>query len=400
MRLDLTDPAFLADPGPVLARLRARGPLAEGHLPLVGRVRLTTTDAAARAVLKRTEDFARSTQTATGRPMARTFWWMPPSIRPLLSNVAQMDGDAHARLRGMIAGAFARTEIAPMRARLAAIADELLDALPSGPVDIRAAYAQPLPLRAICVLLGLPPAEERALASEVVRFSSVGGALEFLRAVPGLKRAQARLHAAFAQGPGPGLLHELTRGEAAAMTDEERVTMALALFVAGHETTVHLITACLARLVRHPHEAAPLREDARARGLYVEEVLRHHTPVLTTNVHYARRACEVEGAQVRRGERLMPLLIAANRDDARHDAPDAFVADRRPNAHLGFGHGPHVCVGMQLARLEADVALERILARAGTLEPAGEAPMMRRLGMRGYARLPVRLAPRRAAAAA
>jgi cytochrome P450 PksS len=126
MSWNLTSPDFLADPAPLLARMRAAGPLVETRVPLVGRTWVTTTDAAARALLKDPR-FVRDPKAATGRSMRRTLWFLPRFLGPMLDSLILKDGEDHRRLRGLVDRAFARTAIDDLVPELERMADGALD---------------------------------------------------------------------------------------------------------------------------------------------------------------------------------------------------------------------------------------------------------------------------------
>ena len=388
------------DPGPLLETLRAQGPLARMRVPLVGRVWVTTTDAAARAVLKDPR-FRRDTATVTGKPLARTYWWMPRRAAPLLDSMIAKDGGDHRRLRRLVDRAFARMAVADLRPGLAARADALLDGIdPRAAADLVDGYTRPLPFAAVADLLGLSHRVD-ALSRAVAPLSAVGGTLSALWALARMGRAVRLIRAEIAaarQAPRPGLLSALVAAEAEGdrLSEDELVAMVFTLFVAGHETTVHLLNAAILTLCDAPHLRERVRADGDARALFVEEVMRFVSPVATTKAHYASEALDVLGAPVAKGEAVFPLLLAANRDPARWDHPERFRSERRPNAHLGFGHGPHACLGMALARLEAEVGIERLLARFPdfALEQAIRPGWTRRMGIRAPDGLSIRLRPR------
>jgi cytochrome P450 len=394
--LDLRDPGFLVDPGPDLARLRARGPLVRLRLPLVGEVWMTTTDAAAREVLKDEARFARDRRHAGRGGMERVIRLLPPFVKPLTANMILKDGADHQRLRQLVDRAFARAQIESLRPEIAAIADALLDRIdPSGPVEIIGAYTRALPLQVISALLGVPEADRARVARLIAPISGPTGVLTGLAALPGLWRLTRYFRALFAEvrrSGRPGLIRELVAAEADGdrLSEDELLAMVFLLFVAGHETTVHLIDNAIGLLAASPEARAALADPGRA-GLMVEEVLRHASPVMMTKVFHASADFDFHGQRLQRGDQVAALLIGANRDPARHEAPEVFRPDRRPNAHLGFGFGPHICVGMQLARAEAQIALERLFARFPGLGLAEPPRWSGRLGIRGPARLWLRL---------
>ena len=400
MSFDLTDPRFLSDPSGLLDELRSGPPLVRVRLPILGTVWLATTDTLVRTVLKDTERFVRDSANAGGRSMSRQFWWVPPFVKPLLRNVSQVDGDDHARLRRLVAGAFARSEIEALRPALAAKATALLAALPHDrPVDLVASFARPLPIQAICEMLGVPDSDQTRIETLAAPLGQVIGLWSFFRAMPALWQLVRYFRAAFedVRSSGrPGLMRELLsyQEDGDQLSDDEVLAMVVALFIAGHETTSALIGAALALLLEDPELARSLRAEPDSLPLFLEEVTRRESPVLLTNMLFATRDTELGGLQIKKGDRIVPLLIAANRDGARFEDPDALVSQRRPNAHLGFGHGPHVCLGMQLARVETQEAVRAMLTGypdARLAVAPGELPRTRRLGLRGFDALPVRL---------
>ena len=396
-RFDIRDPAFLSDPGPMLAALRAQGPVARMRLPIMGTVHATTTDAATRALLKDPR-FVRNPR-GRGR---NAYWFLPPFMKPLLRNVLMTDGAEHARLRGLVSQAFSRHSIEDMRPELERIADDLLRPLPGdAPVDMIASYCRPLPLLAICALLGIADEDRAATARMTAPLSSVSSAWGFVRAMPGLAalmRHFRRLIAEARTQPRPGLLAELVRARDGtdALGDDELLSMVLTLFLAGHETTVHLAGDAILALSDHPEDRAALERDPAAIPIAVEEARRFMSPVMMTKMLFPTEPLEFEGVALKPGDKIIALLIAANHDPDRVDAPSEFHRDRRPNPHMGFGHGPHVCLGMQLARLETAVMVERLLATRPDwrLAVPREAIRFRRsVGLRGLEALPLILGP-------
>lgn len=400
MVYDITDPEFLQNPKPVLAQMRADGPFAEIRLPLLGKLWVATTDASARHVLKSADIFVRDSSAAGGKPMHKRFWWLPPFMKPLLMNMLAFDGDAHKRLRGLVEKAFARTEIEQMRPRLVTIADQLLDSLkPSEPVDIQALYARPLPLMAICELLGIPQADQQRIAAWIAPISGPTSSWTMLRSMPGFYRTLRHFRRDFdvvRKTPRPGLITALVEAEIAGdkLSDDELLAMVVTLFIAGHETTVHLITNAIYGLMSDPDAMAAMKSRAADLPLLLEEFMRSTSPVMMTKPHFVTRETTYEGHTLKRGDMVAALLIGANHDPARFEAPEDFRPQRRPNPHLGFGHGPHVCLGMQLARAEAQVALEQLFTRFPDIRLAApKAPpnWTRRSGIHGLSRLDVLL---------
>lgn len=388
MSFRLTDPEFLADPAPQLARLRAEGALVRTRMPLVGPLWLTTTDAAARTLLKDPR-FLRDPKPITGKSITRQFWWMPRFMAPLTQTLIVKDDPEHKRLRGLVDQAFARTAIEDLRPEITDLADRLLDrAGPGRNVDIVAAYTRKLPFEVISTLLGVPDDMRDRVAAGIAPLSHVTGPLGLVRALFRLRGVMAEFRGLFEAvrtTPRRGLISRMVaaRDGSDALSEDELLAMSLTLFLAGHETTVHLINAAIFAMADDPALLAHFRDHPETRHLMIEEFLRHVSPVAMTKMLFAREDLDFLGTQVKKGEKLSAFLLAANYDPARAEAPERFVPDRRPNAHLGFGYGPHVCLGMQLARIEAEVALDRLFARYPDARIAGGHPgWTRRPGLR------------------
>ncbi len=399
---DLRDPEFLKDPAPFLEKMRAKGPLAKTRIPLLGDLLLTTTDEAARLLLKDSR-FSRDPAAAGGKPFQSKLWWLPHFMRPFLNTMLVKDGDDHARIRSLVDRAFSRRSIEDMRPRLEVIADGLLNNLPTGaPVDIVKGYAAPLPLMAICELLGLPEEDREKVSGWISPISRPTGLMRILVSAPGLYRITRYFRGLFDEvrknpdkAPA-GLIRELVlvESEGDQLNEDELLALVFTLFVAGHVTTVHLISDAIVGFVDRPEPPTDITSNPAQLALAVEEFMRFFTPVLMSKPHYAKEDVEFGDVMVKRGEKVSALLLAANYDPGRFDAPENLQPDRRPNPHLGFGHGKHVCLGMQLARVEAQVALSRLFARYPTLRlsgPRDEVKFQDQTGVRGINRLMLEL---------
>jgi cytochrome P450 len=198
------------------------------------------------------------------------------------------------------------------------------------------------------------------------------------------------------RNPRLGLIGELIRAEedGEKLDESELISMVLLLLVAGFETTTHLISDSVLALERNPQQKAWLFADPSARmERAVEELARYNSPVQGTKPKFVAKDTMFFGQQLRRGDIAMALVAAANADPAAFDAPDRLRLDRFPNPHLVFSSGIHFCLGMQLARVEAQAALSRLHARYPRLEVvAPDKPQwIERLGIRGLKALPVRL---------
>jgi cytochrome P450 PksS len=309
------------------------------------------------------------------------------------------DGAEHARLRGLVEEAFARVAVDGLTDDITAIADRLLDRIEADrPVDIITAYTRELPFEVICVMLGIPEAERPYLVQRLKPISSAGSIPAALWAMVRMAPLVRRMRSYYRGGARQittGLVGALNSGSAdgSRLTEDEFVAMVFMLFVAGHETTVHLINNALLALTERPDLRRHFRAAPGDIPIFVEEVMRHASPVMMTKMLFVRQDCDFMGVRLRKGEMVTGLLIAANHDPARYTNPEDMIPDRRPNPQLGFGFGPHVCLGMQLARAEARIAIERLLMRFENIETAAPVVWSGRAGIHAPRALVLRLRP-------
>ncbi|MFI7387849.1 cytochrome P450 [Streptomyces sp. NPDC049813] len=317
------------------------------------------------------------------------------------------DGDDHRRLRSLVSRAFTARRVAALRPRVEALVEELLDAVAreaavDGVVELRSRFALPLPMRAICELFGVDE-EFRGrlhhLSSQVVSTGTTPQ--EALAADREMVEVLARVAAARAAAPGDDLTSALiaARAEDGDRLSQEELIGTLILFVvAGHETTLNLITNAVRALCGHPEQLALVRAGRATWADVVEETLRWDSPVSCFPFRYPTRDLTVEGTVIPRGTPVLAGYSAAGRDPAAH-GPDADRFDLgRPAGvrHLSLGHGAHYCLGAPLARLEATVALERLFTRFPRLALAvPEEELAAHAGFVGNSvrRLPVRPGP-------
>ncbi len=383
--LDLTDPAFLADPYPAYQRLRNEDP--------VHRVAPGTW------VLSRYEDVARALRdhdTFSSAPMNMG----APGFKFLIG----ADPPDHTRLRRLVTRPFHPAAIAQLEPRIRAISDELVDELvvanERGEADLVEHLAYPLPVIVIAELLGIP-IERRA---DFKRWSDamIGGmAADFDRSAGAV--AAMEMFAYFSEviaerqaAPGDDLVSLLVGG-AEPLNNQELLLFCMLLLVAGNETTTNLISNGALALFDRPDAVERLRREPALLPAAIEEALRFDAPVqslmrqVTTDV-------EIGGRHLPPGETVVVLYGAANRDERRYPEADEFVVDRyaafRGVAdHVGFGAGIHYCLGAPLARLEARVAAEVLLARTRGMRPAGPGRRTSSLLVRGMTSLPVTFTP-------
>jgi cytochrome P450 len=396
VRADFTSQDYYRNPAASIEKLRALGPVVEVNFPIIGKVWTTTTQALADQVLKDADTFTIRKDDGT---VAGLRWWMPGIVRTLTKSMLSMDEPDHKRLRDIVDEAFRRRAVIGMEPHISAIGDQLADELfkEGSPADIVERYARKLPLSVICELLGLPLADREKFMTWAGGFTRFTGALGFLAMIPNvfaMKRyIEEHLDTVRRQG-GEGLIAEIVRveKEGGRISGDEIVSMVFLLLFAGHETTTHLISGSVHELLKNPGLRDWLEQDWSRADLAVEEFLRFITPVQFTKPRFVRRDVDLGGVTVKKGDRIMAMLAAANMDPAANPHPERLDLARKPNRHIAFGTGIHFCLGHQLARIEGKCALKSLFGRWPKLALAvdeKEISWRKRPGLRAIDRLPV-----------
>ena len=394
-RLDFTSQDYMRDPAKGLAKLRAAGPVVEVRFPIVGKTWITTTSDLAGRVLKDSETFTmRKNGTVAGLR-----WWMPGWIRTLAVSMLTMDEPDHTRLRSIVDEAFRRRAVLDMEPHILAIADQLAAELfaDGSPADLVERYARKLPLSVICELLGLPLADRPKFTAWASGITRVMRPIGFFSMIPNLLAMRHYLEQQIEtvrQHGGEGLVAELVRveKEGGQISRNEMVAMVFLLLFAGHETTTHLISGSVHELLKNPGLRDWLEEDWNRAGLAVEEFLRFISPVQFTKPRYVRKDVELGGVRLKKGDRIMPMLAAANLDPQANVHPERLDLERKPNRHIAFGTGIHFCLGHQLARIEGACALKALFRRWPRLQLAVDESQItwrRRPGLKAIEHLPV-----------
>ncbi|KWV50011.1 cytochrome [Bradyrhizobium macuxiense] len=393
---DFSSENFNRDPVAGIAALRARGQIVEVKFPIVGRVWLTTTYDTATAMLK---DSATFTLRKEDGEVAGLRWWMPKSIATVANNMLTMDEPDHTRLRSIVDEAFRRRAVLDMEPHIRAIADRMADELFAAgtPADIVQRYARILPVSVICELLGLPLADRPKFIAWANAMTQLRSPISFLRMMGSLskmRRYLAEQLQSVREKGGKGLIAELVQveKEGGRITPDEMVSMMFLLLAAGSETTTHLISGSVFELLRDPARRDWLEADWSRISLAIEEFLRFVSPVQFTKPRYVRREVELGGVRLKKGDRVMAMLAAANVDPAAHEHPEKMDLERKPNRHVSFGTGIHFCLGHQLARIEAACALQALFTRWTRLQLAVKPEQVRwrgRPGIRAIDKLPV-----------
>ncbi len=365
-----TEPAFVQDPYPFYDRMRAAGPLVlweDYGLPAAAGFAEVN-------LLMRDRRLGR--EPVDPDPV-------PPHLAPFYAvenhSMLEAEPPRHTRLRALVLRAFTSRRINGMAGEIAALCDSLIDAFPAGDFDLLRAYCAPLPVRVIARLLGVPEDMAPQLldwSNAMVRMYQAGRARpaedaaaraaaefsEFLRGYVRERRAR----------PAGDLITRLIAAEAEGETlsVDELVSTCILLLNAGHEATVHSLGNGVKAMLERGVEPGWLT-DAAAPAL-VEEILRHDPPlhIFTRHVY---EPLEIGGHLLARGDRVLCLIGGANREPAVYPDPHRFDPGREARAHAAFGAGIHFCVGAPLARLEMQIALQRLFARCPRLALA-EAP--------------------------
>ncbi|MEU8960321.1 cytochrome P450 [Streptomyces sp. NPDC048491] len=384
---------FTRDPYRVYAELRAQGPVHRIRMPEGAEAWLVVGYEAGRAAL------------ADGR-LSKEWRNAAPGlgVKPVSAGITMLSSDApdHTRLRKLVTRAFTPRRVDELAPRVQEMTDGFVDAMLAAPdrrADLVEALSFPLPITVICELIGVPALDQDAfrhwsnislsaplLEDRLAASRSTNGYLKRLledkRAQPGDDLISALIHTADQEG-----------GDR--LSQNELLGMAWVLLVAGHETTVNLISNGMLALLRHPDQLAALRADFD--GLIddaVEEMLRYDGPVETPTYRFTREPVDIAGTLVPGGGELVLVALAdADRDPARYPEPDRFDIRRDARGHVAFGHGIHYCLGAPLARLEARIAVRTLLDRCPDLaldiDPAA-LPWRTGMMIRGPQRLPVR----------
>ncbi|MFK0154026.1 cytochrome P450 [Streptomyces sp. NPDC090499] len=302
-----------------------------------------------------------------------------PEATGLPPSFIRLDPPEHDRLRRIANSSFGPPHqphrIDGMQGRLEEIVTELIDGLGDArEIDLVDQVAYPFPVTVICRLLGVPREDEprfRAWVDPIV----AGLDPDSRTADDSAKTAQeARLQLGMylnglveqrAREPREDMLSDLvhSHGPDGAMTTMEVLSTSVLLLIAGHETTVNLITNGMLTLLRHPQYLERLRDDPGLSVRIVEELLRYEPPVQLLPQRTCIADLEVHGVTIPKGSRIWLVLAAGNRDPHRFTDPDRFDPDRQDIQHLGFGSGIHSCFGAPLARLEAQIALAQLARR-------------------------------------
>ncbi|MFE9725508.1 cytochrome P450 [Streptomyces sp. NPDC005794] len=376
---------LVADLDAESAALRAAGPLAEVELPGGVRCYAVTHHAEARQLLtdsRVVKDI--NVWNAWQRGEIPMDWPLIGLVNPGRSMLT-VDGAEHRRLRSLIAQALTVKRVERLRSGIEALTNASLDrlaALPKGEtVDLKAEFAYPLPMNVISELMGVDAADHPLLKELFEKFFSTQTPPE---EVPQL---MADLGAHFTKivdgkraNPGDDLTSALIAAseDGDHLSDEEIVNTLSLIIAAGHETTISLVVNVVEALQTHPEQRERVLSGEVPWENVIEETLRWNTPATHVLIRFATEDIEVGDKVLPKGEALIVSFGALGRDEAQYGpTAGAFDITRSPNRHIAFGHGPHVCPGAALSRLEAGVALPALYERFPGLDLAVPASALR-----------------------
>ena len=313
---------------------------------------------------------------------------LPPELD---ANLVNMDGDNHLRLRRIVSKAFTARRVEQMADGIRAVAVELLDRFEAPTVDLVPAYTGQLPLHVISNLIGVPAEDRLPFAAWTTAMFAPSHPREAAEGVATMQKFMLELVGRRRDEPGDDLLSAIiqARDEQDRMTENELVSLAFLLLLAGVENVGHVIANGVLALLDDPG----LRDPAGLPGV-VEELLRHVPPLPVALRRFPVEDIDVDGVLIPAGDTVYLGVMSANRDPARFVDPDAFDTSR-PSQHFTFGHGLHYCLGAPLARLETRIALDALFTRHPDLRlatPVRDLPWRSSFRSHALKSLPVTLA--------
>ncbi|MBH0346316.1 cytochrome P450 [Bacillus pacificus] len=296
----------------------------------------------------------------------------------LTTHMLNSDPPNHSRLRSLVQKAFTPKMIAQLDGRIQRIADDLIsDIERKGTLNLVDDYSFPLPIIVISEMLGIPKEDQakfRIWSHAVIASpetpeeiketeKQLSEFITYLQYLVDMKR----------KGPKEDLVSALILAESEGhkLSARELYSMIMLLIVAGHETTVNLITNTVLALLENPNQLQLLKDNPKLIDSAIEEGLRYYSPVEVTTARWAAEPFQIHHQTIQKGDMVIIALASANRDETVFENPEIFDITRENNRHIAFGHGSHFCLGAPLARLEAKIAITTLFNRMPKLQIKG-----------------------------
>jgi pimeloyl-[acyl-carrier protein] synthase len=390
----LLEPEVLANPYPLYHKLRSEDPV---HWDRFLQTWVVTRYS---DVLNVLHSFSADRTPTPEQLTAMGLSGLNPIAKVMVKQMLFMDAPAHTRLRGLASVAFTPQRVGVLRGHIQEIADHLLDRVQTtGKMDIIADFAAPMPAIVTAEMLGVPTEDHSDLKKWSADFAEMLGNFQHNPdRIPRVLESTNNLTTYFRDAigkmrehPREGLIHSFMTAELDGdrLTEEEIIANCVVIMVGGQETTTNLIGNGLLTLMRNPEQLAQLRDNPSLIPSAVEELLRYESPSQHTG-RIAREDVQMGGKQIRKGQAVMAIMAAANRDPERFSEPDQLILDRSDNKHVAFGWSSHFCFGAPLARMEGQIAFETILRRLPNLGIVpGPLTWRDNSGLRGLTALPV-----------
>jgi cytochrome P450 len=390
---------FAADPYPALARLRADSPVCPVSSPRFDSYLITRFDDAKAAL---NDPRLSKDLYGPGQHFLRIFG---PNSEEINKNMLNSDPPEHSRLRRITSRAFAPRRIEALRPRVAQIVSDLLDkVVPQGQADLMHDFAIPLPMMVISELLGIPESDhDRVLEwTQVIRESGSSGR-PMVEERAAVQEAQLQLHHYLAElvqakrgHPADDMITSLIEAcdQEGQLSERELVSTAFLLLFAGHQTTADFIGNAMVALLTNRDQLDLLLDTPELLPAAIEELLRFDGPLPVASPRIATEDIEFQGVRIPEGSIVGVAINAANHDPEQFDDPDRLDLTCERGPHMGFGHGVHYCLGVSLARMEAQIGIGALLRRLPGLQLGLPVQELRRLPaaspFRGLLELPVR----------
>ncbi|MCE7079516.1 cytochrome P450 [Streptomyces sp. ST2-7A] len=385
------------------ATLRTAGPAVAVELP--GGIRAWSLNR--HDVIKRVLGDPRVTKSARNHWPAFINGEIPPDWELIswvaMDNMVTAYGQNHVRLRRLVGKAFSPRRTEAFRSRVEELTDQLLDALEQTPpgevVDLRERFAYPLPARLVADLIGMAE-DARAKTAKVIdaMVDTTLTPAEAQAVLVGWRGAMADLIAEKRREPGEDITSDLVAArdeDGSRLTEDELTDTIFAILGAGSETTINFFDNAITALLSDPTQLELIRTGRATWDDVIEETLRVESPLAHLPLRYAVEDLELDGVTIPRGDPILVNYSAVGRDPELHEKdPDRFDLARENKEHLSFGHGPHYCLGVGVARLVARTGLSRLFERFPDLSLAVSTDELRPLPtfiMNGHRTLPVRL---------